>query len=92
MARIVANGLLGTMQSLGMAGSIAQACPGGVFRVKMAHIVNNELCGPKRKGDLRIGWDRLDGELWEPWACSRGGMAAETATFCLVMGDMCHEK
>ena len=43
MARIVAKDLVGTMQSLGMAGSIAQACPGGFFRVKMAHIVIYDL-------------------------------------------------
>ena len=42
-ARIGTKGLLGTMESLGMAGSIAQACPGGFFRVKMAHIVIYEL-------------------------------------------------
>jgi hypothetical protein len=34
MARIVAKDLVGTMQSLGMAGSIAQACPGGFFGSK----------------------------------------------------------
>ena len=34
MARIVAKDLVGTMQSLGMAGSIAQACPGGLFGSK----------------------------------------------------------
>ena len=34
MARIVAKDLVGTMQSLGMAGSIAQACPGVLFGSK----------------------------------------------------------
>ena len=34
MARIVAKGLLVTMESLGMARSIAQACPGVFFGSK----------------------------------------------------------
>ena len=56
-ARIVAEGLLRTTDSLDLTGVIAQACPGVVVGSKwlITIIVIYELRGPKRKGDLRIG-------------------------------------